>query len=69
FAMKQFANVATNGALWRFSLSKAHLFNKALHKFQNSIPVIKNWSKYKELPQIKKDLYKELENMEGVRYE
>ena len=69
FAMKQFANVATNGALWRFSLSKAHLFNKALHKFQNSIPVIKNWSKYKELPQINKNLYKELENMEGVRYE
>ncbi|WP_086244659.1 LutB/LldF family L-lactate oxidation iron-sulfur protein [Campylobacter devanensis] len=69
FAMKQFAKIATNGALWRFSLSKTHLFNSVLHKFQNSIPVIKSWSQYKELPQIKKDLYKELENMEGVRYE
>lgn len=61
--------MATNGALWRFSLSKTHLFNSLLHSVGKSMPVIKKWSKFKDLPQIKINLYKELENMEGVVYE
>ena len=68
-AMKGFAKIATNGGLWRFSLAKAHWFNGFLHKYQDSLPVIKKWSAFKELPQIKLDLYKEIQAMDGVRYE
>lgn len=69
FVFKSYEKMATNGALWRFSLSKTHLFNSLLHSVGKSMPVIKKWSKFKDLPQIKINLYKELENMEGVVYE
>lgn len=69
FAFKQFQSMATNGPRWRFSLSKAHYFNWLIHSFGKSLPVIKKWNAFKELPQIKKNLYKEVEAMEGVIYE
>ena len=69
FAFKQFQSIATNGPRWRFSLSKAHYFNWFIHSFGKSLPVIKKWNAFKELPQIKKNLYKEVEAMEGVIYE
>lgn len=68
-AMKNFAKIATNGGLWRFALSKAHYFNGALHSFKNMLPVVKKWSAFKELPEIKLDLYKEVQKIEGVCYE
>ena len=68
-AMQSFARLATNGAIWRFSLSKAHYFNGILHKFKDSLPVVKKWSAFKELPQIKLDLYKEIQKIDGVIYE
>ncbi|WP_276883804.1 LutB/LldF family L-lactate oxidation iron-sulfur protein [Campylobacter cuniculorum] len=69
FVFKQFKNLATNGERWRFSLSKAHYFNYFIQNFKHSLPVIKKWSAFKELPQIKKDLYKEVQNIQGVVYE
>lgn len=69
FAFSSFANLATNGNKWRFSLSKGHYFNWFMQNFKGSLPVIKKWSAFKELPQIKKDLYKEVQNIEGVVYE
>ncbi|EAK3282676.1 iron-sulfur cluster-binding protein [Campylobacter upsaliensis] len=69
FAFSSFANLATNGNKWRFSLSKGHYFNWFVKNFKGSLPVIKKWSAFKELPQIKKDLYKEVQNIEGVVYE
>ncbi|MDD6056539.1 MAG: LutB/LldF family L-lactate oxidation iron-sulfur protein [Helicobacteraceae bacterium] len=68
-AMSGYAKVATNGALWRFSLSKGHYFSAMLQKFKDSIPVVKKWSAFKELPEIKLDLYKELQKLDGVIYE
>ncbi|MCI5969233.1 LutB/LldF family L-lactate oxidation iron-sulfur protein [Helicobacter sp.] len=68
-AMRNFVRLATNGAIWRFSLSKAHYFNGILHKFKDSLPVVKKWSAFKELPQIKLDLYQEIQKMDGVIYE
>lgn len=68
-AMQSFVRLATNGAIWRFSLSKAHYFNGILHKFKDSLPVVKKWSAFKELPQIKLDLYKEIQKIDGVIYE
>ncbi|MDL0103590.1 LutB/LldF family L-lactate oxidation iron-sulfur protein [Campylobacter felis] len=69
FAFSTFANLATNGNKWRFSLSKGHYFNWAVQNFKGVLPVIKKWSAFKELPQIKKDLYQEVQNIEGVIYE
>ncbi|MBZ7935599.1 iron-sulfur cluster-binding protein [Campylobacter sp. B0100352/1] len=69
FVFAKFKSLATSGNLWRFSFSKAHYFNSLLHKFKDSLPVIKNWSAFKELPEIKKDLYKEVEKLQGVIYE
>lgn len=69
FAFKQFKNAATNGNKWRFLLSKAHCFNWFVQNFAGTLPVIKKWYAFKELPQIKFDLYKEIQAMEGVIYE
>ncbi|EAH6782418.1 iron-sulfur cluster-binding protein [Campylobacter jejuni] len=69
FAFKQFKNIATNGDKWRFSLSKAHYFNWTVQNFASILPVIKKWYAFKELPQIKMDLYKEVQKLEGVSYE
>ncbi|QBL11056.1 LutB/LldF family L-lactate oxidation iron-sulfur protein [Campylobacter helveticus] len=69
FAFSTFANLATNGNKWRFSLSKGHYFNWAVQNFKGVLPVIKKWSAFKELPQMKKDLYQEVQNIEGVIYE
>ena len=66
---KGFKSVATNGGLWRFACSKAHYFNGLLQATKGVIPVVKKWSAYKDLPQIKSDLYKEVQKIEGVRYE
>lgn len=66
---KGFKSVATNGGLWRFACSKAHYFNGLLQATKGAIPVVKKWSAYKDLPQIKSDLYKEVQKIEGVRYE
>ncbi|MCW1360881.1 LutB/LldF family L-lactate oxidation iron-sulfur protein [Campylobacter sp. CCS1377] len=69
FAFRNFEKIATSGNLWRFSLSKAHYFNWFIQSFKNTLPVVKKWSQFKDLPQIKKNLYKELENIEGVSCE
>ncbi|MCH5336851.1 MAG: iron-sulfur cluster-binding protein [Campylobacter sp.] len=69
FVFRQFKNLATQGEKWRFSLSKAHYFNYFIQNFKHSLPVIKKWSAFKEMPQIKKDLYQEVQNMQGVVYE
>lgn len=69
FAMRGFKKMATNGNRWRFSLSKTHYLNYFVQSFKNSLPVIKKWSAFKELPQLKMDLYKEVQKIEGVSYE
>ncbi|MCX2683294.1 LutB/LldF family L-lactate oxidation iron-sulfur protein [Campylobacter sp. MIT 21-1685] len=69
FAFRQFGKLATNGFQWRFSLSKLHYLNFFVHNLKHSLPVIKKWNKFKELPQLKKDLYKEVQEIQGVVYE
>lgn len=69
FAMKGFKNLALNGKNWRFALSKGHYFNWMVQNFAGVLPVIKKWHTFKELPQIKMDIYKEIQNLEGVVYE
>ena len=66
---KTYEKMALNGALWRFFLSKGYLLNSFLHGFAKFLPVLKKWSKFKDLPQIKTNLYKELEKIEGLSYE
>ncbi|WP_300744377.1 lactate utilisation protein LutB domain-containing protein, partial [Helicobacter sp. UBA3407] len=68
-SMQGFAKVATNGTLWRLSLGNAHYFNGALHRFKDSLPVIKKWSAFKELPQIKGNLYQQIQKLQGVHYD
>ncbi len=68
-AMKAFSKVATNGLLWRFSVGYAHYFNALLHRFKDSLPVVKKWAAFKELPQIKGNLHQEIKKMDGVSYE
>lgn len=69
FAFRNFQALATNGTLWRFSLSKAHLFNWAVQGLKNTLPVIKKWSAFKDLPKLELDLYEEIQKLEGVHYE
>lgn len=69
FIFKRFESIATSGSLWRFALSKAHYFNGILHGIKGALPVVKKWSAYKDLPQIKHNLYDEVQKIQGVRYE
>ncbi|AJC91461.1 MULTISPECIES: LutB/LldF family L-lactate oxidation iron-sulfur protein [Campylobacter] len=68
-AFKIFEKVATSPFIWKNTLANLHKFNWFLQKGKNSLPVIKKWSAYKEFPQAKLDLYKELEKMQGVECE
>ncbi|AJC88353.1 LutB/LldF family L-lactate oxidation iron-sulfur protein [Campylobacter insulaenigrae] len=65
-SFKIFEKVATSPMIWKNTLANLHKFNWFLQKGKNSLPVIKKWSAYKEFPQVKLNLYKELENMQGV---
>lgn len=69
FAFKMFEKAATSPTLWIKTMSNLHKFNWFLQAGKNSLPVIKKWSVYKGFPQIKHNLYKELENIEGVSCE
>lgn len=69
FAFKNFKNIATNGTLWRFSLANTHYFNWFVKGFQHNLPVIKKWSEFKDLPELKLNLYKEVKKIDGVSYE
>lgn len=66
---KLFAKVATNGTIWKFTISNIHNFNYILHRFEHDLPVIKVWSKYKSLPEFKTSLYAKLTQIENVSYE
>ena len=66
--MKGFANVATNGAVWHTGVKIASNFNGVLKAMQGVMPIVNQWSKYKELPQIKSDLHDRIKKIEGVTY-
>ncbi len=69
FIFKRFAGFATSGRLWRLGIGNAHFFNSFIHATGGAIPVVKNWVKYKDLPELKLNLYKEVQKIEGVTYE
>ncbi|PZT48038.1 iron-sulfur cluster-binding protein [Helicobacter valdiviensis] len=69
FAFKMFEKVATSPKIWRIATSNLHHFNTLLQAGKNSLPIIKKWSAYKEFPNAKYNLYKELEKIEGVSCE
>lgn len=60
--------MATNGFIWRTAMKSAGIFSSIL---QNGrwMPVISNWLNYKDLPDFKYDLHKEIKQIQGVRYE
>ena len=64
-----YTKAATNGTLWRMSMSKAHTFNFVMSIFGPVLPIVKNWAQYKKLPDISGDFYKKVEKIEGVKYE
>ncbi len=69
YGFKQFSNIATSPIIWRNTIGSASRFNWILQSFGANLPVIKNWAKYKELPNIEGNLYKDLKDYEGVIYE
>lgn len=69
FQMKQFAIAATSPRLWRFALLMASIF-APLGKVANKIiPGLKNWTKYREFPEVKGFFHSKVSKMEGVIYE
>ncbi len=69
FVFKRFASFATSGKLWRFGIGNAHLFNGMVHALGGVMPVVKQWTKFRTLPELKSNLYKEIQKIEGVKYE
>lgn len=67
-AFKVYSAMATNGFIWRTAMKSAGIFSSIL---QNGrwMPVISNWLNYKDLPDFKYDLHKEIKQIQGVRYE
>lgn len=68
-SFKVFEKIATSPKIWNFTMSNLYKFNWILQKNKNNFPLIKKWSIYKDLPQVKFDIYKELENIQGVSFE
>ncbi|SPT70406.1 LutB/LldF family L-lactate oxidation iron-sulfur protein [Anaerobiospirillum thomasii] len=69
FSFKIYKKIATNGSLWRSSLSKAYTFKFIVDNFGESLPVLKNWAQYKKLPSINGVFDKRVQEIEGVSYE
>lgn len=67
--MRDFANLATNPKKWRFALSILPYVFPFIKVFASFVPVLKNWVRYRELPQISPNLHAKISKMQGVRYE
>ncbi|WP_291950461.1 LutB/LldF family L-lactate oxidation iron-sulfur protein [Campylobacter sp.] len=68
-AFKAFEKIATSPKIWNLTISNLHKFNWLLQKGKKSLPLIKKWSVYRNLPQVKYDIYEELEKIQGVSCE
>lgn len=68
-AFKVFVKIATSGRMWRLNLSAVHTFNWVLHTFGHRLPVIRLWSKYKDMPDMKESLHDNIKGLPGVKYE
>ncbi|MGI0440329.1 LutB/LldF family L-lactate oxidation iron-sulfur protein [Helicobacter himalayensis] len=67
--MRQFAVIATSPNKWRFAMRVVGTFG-FLGKFVAPyLPLIKNWVKYREFPQINGGLHAKVSKMQGVIYE
>lgn len=66
---KGFEMAATSGFIFRTATANAMKFNGLIQKQGKRIPVIKNWMKYKDLPNIDFNFQEAIKNTEGVRYE
>ncbi len=71
YAMKQFANAATNGDAWRelLNLPNKPLLMPLVKLFSGFIPGLKNWVAYRTFPTLNGNLHKKVSNMKGVIYE
>ncbi|CZE49387.1 LutB/LldF family L-lactate oxidation iron-sulfur protein [Campylobacter geochelonis] len=59
----------TNGWIFRNGVKAARMFNTPIHMVSGFVPVVNKWTKYKNLSNFGIDVYKEVSNMQGVRYE
>lgn len=69
YGFSKFADLATSPKMWRTAIGNASKFNWLLQGLGTSLPVLKNWANYKNLPVLKGNIYNELETLEGVKYE
>ena len=69
YGFSQFANMATSPKMWRTAIGNASKFNWLVQGLGTSLPVLKNWAKYKDLPELKGNIYNEIKTLEGVKYE
>ena len=71
YAMKQFANAATNGDAWRelLNLPNKPLLMPLVKLFSGFIPGLKNWVAYRTFPTLNGNLHKKISHMKGVIYE
>lgn len=70
---KGFEYATTHGLAWRTTMKGAKLGNGFIHSFGKSLPVVKNWLRYKDLLEFDYDLHKNLEQRakedKGLIYE
>ncbi|WP_334092306.1 LutB/LldF family L-lactate oxidation iron-sulfur protein [Helicobacter typhlonius] len=71
YAMKQFANAATDGHTWRelLNLPNKPLLMPLVKLFSGFIPGLKNWVAYRAFPTLNGNLHKKISHMKGVIYE
>ncbi len=69
FAMRQFANIASNPLKWKIILGFLHYFGNIGKIFAPLLPGLKSWVKYRKLPHINGNLNAKIKNLKGVIYE
>lgn len=64
-----FAKLATHSFLFYGGIKIASYLNSLLQSIAKHLPLIKQWTKYHEMPKFQGDLHKKVQELEGVIYE
>lgn len=67
--MRMFADMATSPRKWRFAMALVGSLGFLARYLAPYIPLLKNWVRYREFPQISGGLHAKVSKMQGVIYE
>lgn len=69
FIFHSYTNLLVNGTMFNTAIKAGSMLMPVINAVHSKLPVIKNWTKNRTMPQIKGDLHKRVKELEGVSYE